>query len=387
MSDRDYDLVLLGATGFTGGLVAEDLTRQLGASDLRWAIAGRNPDKLAAVRQRLEAIDAAGAPDGVEQVDVTDLVGLLDLTARTRALATTVGPYARHGELVVQACVRNGVDYVDITGEPAFVELLRSRYDRDAARQGVRIVNCCGFDSIPHDLGAQLAVEQLPDDAPIRLRGFVSMKGRFSGGTYASAINAIAGGDSLSFVPPDPGPGRKVGLLPRRISHEPAVDGWALPMPTIDPQVVLRSAAALSSYGPDFRYGHYMRVSTLPAAGGVLAGVGVAAGLARLGPTRALLDRLAPSSGEGPDETTRERSRFAVVLLGEADGERTRVEVSGGDPGYTETSRMLSEALRSLVEDTEALPDTAGVLTPATAFGPVLRERLQARGMRFEVVR
>ncbi|MBW3621033.1 MAG: saccharopine dehydrogenase NADP-binding domain-containing protein, partial [Actinobacteria bacterium] len=181
--DRDLDLVLLGATGFTGGLVAADLTRQLGSSGLRWAIAGRDRAKLEAVRERLATISPGATPDGMEVVDVHDRAALTDLARRTRVIATTVGPYARHGEDVVAACIAAGTDYVDITGEPAFVHrLLRDHHDA-AVDAGVRIVNCCGFDSVPHDLGAQLAVEQLPDDEPVELRGFVSAKGRFSGGT------------------------------------------------------------------------------------------------------------------------------------------------------------------------------------------------------------
>ena len=381
--DRDLDLVLLGATGFTGGLVAEDLTRQLGSSGLRWAIAGRDRTKLEAVRERLAAISPDATPDGLEVVDVHDRPALTDLARRTRVIATTVGPYARHGEDVVAACIAAGTDYVDITGEPAFVHrLLRDHHDA-AVDAGVRIVNCCGFDSIPHDLGAQLAVEQLPDDEPVELRGFVSAKGRFSGGTFTSAIEAMADRDSLRGPRLDAGPGRRVGSLPRRIQRVPAIDGWGVPLPTIDPLVVLRSAAALPDYGPAFRYGHFARTSNPVVAGGMVAGVGVVAALAQVGPGRALLHRLAPDQGDGPDEATRAESRFRVTFLGTSPSASTRVEVRGGDPGYTETSKMLAEAARALVEDHDALPDRAGVLTTAVAFGPVLRERLQARGITF----
>ena len=172
MTVRPYDLVLLGATGFTGGLTAAHLAGQLAGTDLRWAIAGRD-------RSRLEALAATlpGTPS-VEVVDVHDLVGLLDLAARTRVLATTVGPFARHGELVAQACVRSGAHYADITGEPAFVDLLRRRYDADARRAGVKLVSCCGFDSVPHDLGVRFTVAQLPDDVPITVRGYVRAQAR-----------------------------------------------------------------------------------------------------------------------------------------------------------------------------------------------------------------
>lgn len=383
---RDYDLVLLGATGFTGGLVAEDLTRRAAGTGIRWAIAGRNADKLARLREDLKAIDPDGAPTGTQQVEVDDLTGLLDLAAKTRALATTVGPYAELGELVVQACIRSGTDYLDITGEPAFVNLLLKRYDTDARRNGVRVVNCCGFDSIPHDLGAQFTVEQLSDDAPITLRGFVSAGGRPSGGTLASAIGAMGDRDSLRGTRPDPGAGRRVSSLPRAISRVPEIDGWAVPMPTVDPQVILRSAAADPSFGPDFRYGHFARAGSVATAAGLVGGVGGMAALAQLGAGRKLLSKLLTSPGDGPDEATREAGWFRVSFLGQGGGVEVRTEVRGGDPGYTETARMLTESALCLLQDGDRLPETAGVVTTATAMGAVLRERLQARGMRFEVI-
>jgi short subunit dehydrogenase-like uncharacterized protein len=383
--DRDLDLVLVGATGFTGGLVAEDLARGSGERPLRWAVAGRDRDRLAAVRDHLAALPGGRAPDDVVVADVHDRDAVDALARRTRVVATTVGPYARHGHELVAACVAAGTDYVDITGEPAFVNRVLREHGAAARTAGVRIVSCCGFDSVPPDLGAQLAVAQLPDDEPVVLRGLVSAGGRPSGGTLVSALDAMGDREALRGPRPDAGPGRRVGGLPRRITKEPEVGGWAVPLPTIDAQVVLRSAAALPAYGPAFRYGHFARVPHLPAAIGLVGGVAAAAGIAQVAPGRRLLERLAPDPGQGPDATTRERGWFRVVLLGRTPSARTRVEVRGGDPGYGETSRMLAEAARCLVEDRDELPDRHGVLTPAVAFGPVLRRRLQGRGLVFEV--
>lgn len=385
MSERDLDFVLVGATGFTGGLTAEDLTRQLPDSPLRWAIAGRSRPKLDAVRDRLAAIDADGAPDTSIVVDVHDPEAMTRLASRSRIVATTVGPYARHGEPVVAACIRGGADYLDITGEPAFVNRLLAAHDAAARAAGVRIVNCCGFDSIPHDLGAQLAVEQLPDDEPVTLRGFVSAGGRFSGGTFASALDAMGDRGSLRGPELRPDGDRQVGSLPRRIQHVPEVDGWAIPMPTIDPQVILRSAAVLPSYGRRFRYGHFARTGSLPTALGLVAGVGTVAAVAQLRAGRSLLSKLAPDPGTGPDEATRAAGWFRVTFLGHTPSTDTRIEVRGGDPGYDETSKMLSEAIHCLAAERDRLPDRAGVLTTAVAFGGVLRARLVARGLSFEV--
>lgn len=383
MADRSYDIVLLGATGYTGELVATHLARRLAGTSARWAIAGRNIDKLDAVRDRLGEV---GLEPELETVDVHDLVGLLGLAESTRVLATTVGPYAEHGELVVQACIRAGTDYCDITGEPAFVDLLLARYGGDAREHGVRVVNCCGFDSIPHDLGARFTVAQLPSDAPMTVRAHVRAKGTPSGGTWNSALRAIGEADLRTMSGPKPrrdGPRRAHGE-PLRIRRVDELDAWAVPMPTIDPAVVLRSARALEAYGPDFTYGHYARVKRLATVAGMVGGVGALAGLTRIPPVRDLLGRLRPS-GEGPSEAEREAGWFEVTFLGEGGGQSVVTRVAGGEPGYAETSVMLGETALSLAFDD--LPETAGVITTAEAFeGGALQRRLQDQGMTFEVV-
>jgi short subunit dehydrogenase-like uncharacterized protein len=379
VADRDYDLVLLGATGFTGGLTARELATRLRDTTVRWAIAGRDRAKLEAVRDQLPA-----DPD-IEVVDVHDLVGLLDLAERTKVLATTVGPYAQHGELVVQACVRAGTDYCDITGEPGFVDLIRKRYDADARRRGVRLVPCCGFDSVPHDLGVAYTVAQLPDDQPVEVRGYVHATGRFSGGTANSALEAIAERAMPDRVPPTSTDGsRRVGLLPARIHRVDRLDAYGVPLPTIDPVIVLRSARELPGYGPDFRYGHFAQVHRLPTLAAGVGGMAAFGALASLSPTRALLRRLLPASGEGPSEERRARSRFQVTFLGSGGGRRVITRVSGGDPGYDETAKMLAEAALSLAQDPHG--DAAGVCTPAVALGEPYRRRLEDRGIRFETL-
>jgi short subunit dehydrogenase-like uncharacterized protein len=375
---RDYDLILLGATGFTGRLVAMHLAHRIAGTGTRWAVAGRDPSKLAALAETLPG------DVGREVVDTDDLVGLLDLTARTRVLASTVGPYARHGELVAQACVRSGTHYADITGEPAYVQTLLDRYDGDARRSGVKLVTCCGFDSVPHDLGVRFTVARLPADASMTVRGYVRGQGRVSGGTAASALEAIgSGGLKLTGVEARPTV-RRATALPRRVHRVPELDAWAVPLPTIDPAIVLRSARLLPGYGTAFRYGHYARVQKLPTLVAGVGAVGVGAAMASFGPTRSLLARALPKAGDGPDEQTRARSRFDVTFLGEAPGASVITRVSGGDPGYDETARMLGEAALSLALDDG--PDEAGVLTPAVGLGEPYHDRLVDVGLRFEVL-
>ncbi len=376
MNDRSYDLVLLGATGFTGGLVAEHLARRLADTDTSWAIAGRNQAKLTALAERLPG------EVGTEVVDVGDLVGLLELAERTRVIATTVGPFARHGELVAQACVRAGTHYADITGEPAFVDLLRARYDADARRRGVALVSCCGFDSVPHDLGVRDTVALLPDDAPLTVRAYVRSDARLSGGTALSGLEAIA---SRALPRPEKrrDGGREVSSLPVRVHRVDELDAWGVPLPTIDPVIVLRSARELDGYGSSFRYGHFARVARLPSVIGGVAGVGVLAGLASFGPTRSLLSRMLPDPGSGPSAERRARSFFEVTFLGEGGGQRAATRVSGGDPGYDETAKMLGEAALTLAQHGA---QASGAVTPAIGLGAPYRARLSDQGLRFEAL-
>ncbi|MEU1754206.1 saccharopine dehydrogenase NADP-binding domain-containing protein [Micromonospora matsumotoense] len=386
--DRPYDIVLFGATGFTGGLTAEYLARHAPAG-LRWALAGRNPAKLAAVRGRLAAIDPGLAGLPLLTADVTDPGSLRPVAESTRVLATTVGPYVHHGEPLVAACAAAGTDYLDITGEPEFVDLMYVRHHAEAVRTGARLVHACGFDSIPHDLGVWYTVRQLPSDGPITVDGFVRAGGKFSAGTYHSALTAFSrtaeakrAAQARRAVEPRPG-GRRVRAVPGKVGRSAATGMWAVPLPTIDPQVVRRSAAARPEYGPDFRYRHFAAVKRLPTV--LLAGAGMAGlvGLVKLPPTRRwLLGRLA--SGQGPSAAQRARSWFRVRFVGEGGGRTVRTEVSGGDPGYDETAKMLAESALCLAYD--ELPATCGQVTPVTAMGDALLDRLVKAGMTFRVL-
>lgn len=385
---RELDLILFGATGFTGQLTAEYLARH--GAGLRWGIAGRNLDKLGKVRERLAAIEPSCGELPLIEAQVGDPASLRVMAARSQMVASTVGPYVRYGEPLVEACVEAATDYADITGEPEFVSNVRRRFDDEARRQRLRLVSCCGFDSIPHDLGAYYTVQRLPSDRPIRLQGFVLGQGSFSGGTWQSAVEAM-GRFFESRKKDSTGrrhrrdDGRRVRPLKQRVFYEKRLRSWACPLPTIDPVIVLRSARQLDVYGPDFRYGHYLRVKSLPRV--VVGGMTVASifTLAQLGPTRRwLLGRR--QSGEGPSAEVRAKSRFSVVFHGSAGDRQVRTEVRGGDPGYGETSKMLAESCLAMTLDRQRLPEHFGVVTPAVAMGDILLQRLQTAGIRFEVL-
>ena len=387
-ADRTYDIVVFGATGFTGGLTAEYLA-QHAPPDTKWALAGRNVAKLEGVRDRLKAINQRWADLPLLTADTNDPESLKRIAELTRCVITTVGPYILHGEPLVAACAAAGTDYVDLTGEPEFVDLMWLRYHDQAKASGARIVHCCGFDSIPHDLGAYFTVQQLPTGAPIKLEGYVRAGGTFSAGTYHSAVNAMARARHYvktrkERIQREERPaGRKIGSLKAGIHFDQELKTWLVPFPTIDPQIVKRSAAADERYGPDFRYAHFVQVKKLATVAGMIGGLGTLFTLAQLPPTKKLLLSL-KKSGEGPTPEQRQKAWFRVRFRGEGGGKIVRTEVTGGDPGYGETSKMLAESAMCLAFD--ELPKRAGQLTPASAMGGKLIERLQKQGISFKVL-
>ena len=386
---RELDLVLLGATGFTGRLTAHELAARVRGTRLRWGIAGRDTDRLRALAAELGGTDGDGP--SVLRADVTDAASLSELASRTRVVATTVGPYARFGLPVARACADEGTHYADITGEEGYVRTLEHEVDATARANGATMVVCCGFDSVPHDLGVRFLVSHLPDDADVVVRGYVRAKGRMSGGTARTALDTLSGAavvpDRVATAPDD---ARPVERLRLGVHRPERLGGWAVPMPTVDPMIVLRSARVLPGYGELFVYGHFAhlrRTATL-AAGGLA--LGTAALAARTRPGRAALERLLPSPGEGPDAATRAAGRFTVLLVATAHGRHEDddvhaiARVRGGDPGYGETSRMLAEAALTLASDER--PDVTGVVTPAVGLGAPYQRRLEAGGMRFELL-
>jgi short subunit dehydrogenase-like uncharacterized protein len=386
--EREYDVVLFGATGFTGGLTADYLAAH-GPAGLRWALVGRNRGKLEAVARRLAAARSAIPPPALLEADAADGPALARIAESTRVVITTVGPYALHGAPLVAACAAAGTDYVDLTGEPEFVDRMFLENDAAAKASGARLVHCCGFDSVPHDLGAYFTLLQLPEGVPVRIDGYVRSNASFSGGTYHSAINGFARGRQTFAAArerkaAEPRPvGRQVHAAKARIRRDEALGAWTAPLPTIDGPIVRRSAALVDRYGPDFTYGHNLVARRLATIGGVAAGVGAVAVLAPIPPTRKLLLK-AKAPGEGPSAATRAGSWFKIRFVGEGGGKRVVTEVAGGDPGYSETSKILAECGLCLAFDD--LPSRAGQLTTVASMGDMLLTRLQNAGIAFRVL-
>lgn len=387
-TDRPFDIVLYGATGFTGGLVAEYLMRAMPVGG-SWAVAGRSRTKLDALVARLaNEMPDVPAP-GVVVADTEDAETLAEMARAARVVITTVGPYLEYGEPLVAACAEAGTDYVDLTGEPEFVDRMFLEYHDKAVASGARLVHACGFDSIPHDLGVYYTMKQVPEGVPVAVYGAVRADAQFSGGTFHSAIGQFArlreAARTARLRRQKEGrvEGRRIKSVQGKPHRDTVLGRWLVPLPTIDPQVVLRSAAALDSYGPDFTYSHYASVGSPVTATAGMIGVGAVALGSQLGPVRSqILKRI--DRGAGPSESRRARSSFDVTFVALAGGRRVVTRVSGGDPGYTETSMMLAESALCLAFDD--LPALAGQVTTAQAMGDALLERVQRGGLTFEVL-
>ena len=387
MNAKEFDIVVHGATGFTGRLVIEYLLTRKG-SGLRWAMGGRSADKLAAVR------DEVGAPadTALVVIDSHDPASLNALMGRTRLVLTTVGPYQLYGSELVKACAESGVDYVDLCGEPAWMRQMIDAHHAAAKASGARIVFSCGFDSIPFDLGVlkvQDEMRQRFGSPASRVRGRVrKMKGTFSGGTAASfkatmAAAATQAGvldllkNPFSLTPGFTGPRQPTG-------HKPMVDEvmgvWVAPfvMATINTRNVHRSNFLLKqAWGADFVYDEM--IVTGPGDKGQAAAEAIAADKSMSG-----ADVLQP--GEGPSRAEREAGFYDVLFIGNnAAGESCSVSVHGDrDPGYGSTSKMIAEAAMCLLQDAAETP--GGIWTPASAMGQKLIDRLQAHaGLNFQV--
>lgn len=396
MRERPYDIVLFGATGFTGILVARWLADAAGRESFSWALAGRSPDKLADTLAAVRATHPQANP-GIVLADIEDPASLDAMAAATRVLITTVGPYLRYGDGPLRACVEAGTHYVDLTGEPEFVDRSRAAWHDTARARGLRIIHCCGFDSIPHDLGVLYTLEALRarvgedawQTADITVRGFVEADATFSGGTWNSAIEQFSRAREYwqlhRHQPTGSAGAGRVRALPMRIYYDRLLKRWACPLPTIDPLVVRQSARLRDDYGHTFTYGHYLLADHLAPVLAGIAGVGAVFTLAQFRPTADLLRKVRPG-GEGPSEQKRAESWFRVLFVAQSGHHEVTCEVSGGDPGYDETAKMLAESALCLALDKD-LPPHTGVVTPAAGMGHALIRRLEAAGLRFAVVR
>lgn len=389
---KEFDIVVHGATGFTGRLVVEYLMARYpnGAnnSGLRWAMGGRSAQKLAAVR------DAIGAPADTPLVitDGTDPASLKALTDRTRLVLTTVGPYQLYGNELVMACASSGTDYVDLCGEPVWMRKMIDAHEAQAKASGARIVFSCGFDSIPFDLGVLMLHNEMKakfGTGANRVRGRVrKLKGTFSGGTSASLKETMVSAkqnpaemallrNAFSLTPGFEGPPQPFGNKPL---FDETIGAWVGPfvMAAINTRNVHRSNFLLGHpYGTDFVYDE-MSVTGTGEQGEARANA--------LANDRSMGSEDGPKPGEGPSKAERDAGHYDALFLGhDAQGHTVRVGVTGDrDPGYGSTSKMIAESAVCLLQD--ATDTKGGIWTPASAMGTKLIARLTANaGLTFAV--
>jgi short subunit dehydrogenase-like uncharacterized protein len=413
-AQREFDIVLYGATGFVGKLTAEYLAKA--GADARVALAGRSQEKLLAVRETLG--DAAQSWELIA-ADASQPSTLTALATRTQVVVTTVGPYTRYGLPLVAACAAAGTDYADLTGEPLFIRNSIDQYHKEAIDTGARIVHSCGFDSIPSDLTVYALYRRAQEDQAGQLgdTNFVvrELAGGFSGGTIASILDVVrtASADPEArrlmndpyTLTPDHGAEPEFGAQPdlrwrRGGEIAPELKGyWTGPfvMAVVNTRIVRRSNALLDyAYGRRFEYGEQMSmgrsivspVAAAMAAGGNAATVGLGTRFFNRLPRR-LVERIAPKPGTGPSEHARERGHYTVATYTTTTtGARYRAAMSQkGDPGYKATSVLLGECGLALALDRDRLSDLRGVLTPAAAMGDVLLARFPAAEVSLETTR
>ncbi|MBD1868031.1 saccharopine dehydrogenase NADP-binding domain-containing protein [Cyanobacteria bacterium FACHB-471] len=400
MSDRVYDVVLYGATGFVGKQTVQYFARHASAEQARWAIAGRNRQKLEAVR------DQVGVGVDVLVADSQDQQAIDAIASQTRVLLTTAGPFALYGNALVAACVRFRTHYVDITGETPWVKTLIDRYQTQAAADGTRIIPCCGFDSVPSDLGTYLVVRHLQRELGVpckQVSAYFQAVGGFNGGTLASAFNLFDSPGAAQMSDPfllSPSTSHTQAEIDRNRDPEtPSFDAdlntWVAPffMGLVNTRVVRRSGALYQEwqepYGPDFSYQEYLKLdeplSWLKATG-VTAGLALFVAGLQQPQMRSLLQPILPQPGSGPSEQTMNAGWFSCELVGTAiDGRKVRGLIRDqGDPGNRATVKFVSESALSLALQPDEIPGgrmRGGVLTPATGLGDVLAERLRRAGM------
>jgi len=399
---RDYDIVVYGATGFTGGLVAEYLASQPMAT-FRFAIAGRSRDKLDQIKNRLES-------SGVHSIDIliassSDSKSLEEMSSRTAVVISTVGPFMKYGRPLVDACLKTKTHYIDSTGETPFVKKYSDELHSEAKKAGVKLVSFCGFDSIPSDLGTFHLVNQMREAFGKDLNVDVvechtQVKGGVSGGTIASMANLfespVAEMRKKHYLNANGNPGCKtsVGMLVHKTKD---MNGWNYPwlMGMGNAQVVRKSQSLLVTEDYDgmkpytvdgFRYMEYGFSKSLVQAVLQWLMLIVLVFLMSFRWTRNFVTRMIPA-GTGPSKAQRDSHWFKFTLIGKclAKKKEMRLLIKGGDPGYSETAKMLAESALAIVVNSGDLPKTYGCITPAVAFGDCLVERLDRVGLTFRI--
>ena len=368
---KKFDLIVFGATGFTGSLICEYLSNHKDAKSLRWAVSGRNKEKL-------EELSTKYSVDTIIS-DSFNRESLNKMCSQGTLIISTVGPYDIYGKMLVKACIDNGTHYLDLTGEPSFVKKIHDSYSQLAKKGGVILMHSCGFESIPPDLGAYLTVKKLNSDNT-DLTYYIKTKGKISGGTWASFINSVTKHEPIIQKNSSTSSKRKY----KKLYYSHRFKKWALFFPVIDKYIVMKSSRSLKEYGSNISFNEYILLPSLSSAVILIFGIACVGVLSKFKFFKKILLNYIPS-GNGPSKEEREGHWFEVTVVGKSNRKEVTTILRGGDPGYGETSKFISEMALCILLQKDQLIKDSGILTPVECTGELMVDRLQNAGITIEV--
>ena len=374
---RKYDLVIFGATGFTGKIICSYINGHADAQNLNWAIAGRSEKKLQSLLTKLslrnKQIDTLVVDSFDEQSIDTMCKGAV-------AVLSTVGPYNIYGNYLVESCVKHGTHYLDLTGEPQFVKRVREKFSQGAIDSGSIVLNCCGFESIPADVGSYLAIKTL-DDKNLQVENYLLTRGKISGGTWASFLNSVSQGSQVSQTNDRSNKRHKKS---KKIFFSKRFNKWALIFPVVDREIV-RKSGRFFDYGSDFSFKQFLLFKSFLSMAMIVLGVAAISILSKLDFIRNWLRSYIPS-GSGPSESERQKHWFRSIFVARSKTSEVELEISGGDPGYEETAKFISESALCIIKDRNNLLNDKGVLAPMECMGDLLINRLKNSGIKITII-
>ena len=359
--NREYDLIIFGASGFTGKLISSYIASHKDTPNIKWAIAGRDRNKVTEIAEKY-SVDAIIA-------DSFDLESLDSMSKKTKLVITTVGPYSIYGENLIYSCIQNGTHCLDLTGEPDFVTSISKKYKHLATENNSIIIHCCGLESIPADIGAYETVK-LMDGEKKDLTFYLKTKGQISGGTWASFLNSISN-PKTSIIQSKSKSNRKT----KKLFYSKRFKKWALIFPVIDKYIVMKSSRGSKEYGKQFSFNQYVLQKSLFSTIVLVSSIFLVGLVARFTPIRNKLINLIPS-GTGPSKEKREKNWFDITVIGKQGNMEAITTIKGGDPGYGETSKFISEMALCILTNYEELNRKKGILTPIECAGSLITNRL-----------
>ena len=370
---KKYDIIIFGATGFTGQLVTDYLLLHSDAKDLKIALAGRNEEKLKNLALKYNKINP-----NIYLADSFDENSIDEITKLTNLIISLVGPYSLYGEYLVESCIKNSTHYLDLTGEPNFVRKIRNKFSESKFKS--IIMHCCGLESVIPDLGVLYAVKKM-NSREKDITFFFKANGSLSGGTWASFINAIYSNQISESIKINSK--KSIRKNNRKFYYSNEFRKWVFVFPDIDKQIIYRSSRSNDIYGKNFTFEKYMMVKNLKQFLVIILSFSFISVLAKFGILKNWLLSLRPA-GSGPSKNQIKKSWFKAIFVGQGNNEKVKVQLSGGDPGYGDTAKFITELALCITNQYELLNKKKGIVTPVECTGELMIDRLKNAGIKFE---